>query len=270
MISLDLKTIHPKPIKAGHIGTVSDVIAGVIPNAFIHQQFNASDFQFGFEMASPNGMLSLGESVLVNGYCYTCSTNINSPTYLQTIAGKKFTTSGIFLIPLKAKPNQTLNQIIQPSVMLTEIYDALYTAIQRPFAFAGFFDFAPLHATAIAKPPIHQQNIFKHSKTYYPNPEQHLPKASTFMVGAMADYTNHNNEPLLKELEVVLYRNPFEQSHTITTHAHGMTLKKTITTPQDITPDVVDKTFHIFSNQSFVTHLNIAIFWIESMENMDL
>ena len=70
------------------IGSVEDVIAGVINEKIENRHFSALDYRFGFEVASPHSQESIGETVLVNQNCYTTSTDKHDH-YLQTIYGNQ-------------------------------------------------------------------------------------------------------------------------------------------------------------------------------------
>jgi len=89
----------------GHIGNVSDVIHANIPKEVTAKRYNAKDFKMAFEIATPKTVASLGDTVIVNGYCYTTSTDVTSLDYGRTISGHEFITGGVFLIPLNALPS---------------------------------------------------------------------------------------------------------------------------------------------------------------------
>lgn len=267
MPDLQLTFLHKNPVAAGHIGTVSDVIAGRIQEDLRHRRYKASDFQYGFELASPESISSIGEAVIANGYCYTNSTEQQSPQYYQTITGQDFVTSGVFLLPNNVRPNYVIEEDFSPPLKLNLFYGQLFKEIGQPFAFAGFFTFAELSMTAIAKPPITEENIFTNSKSYYPFASRLTQNEPAFLVGVVADYKNKNHEKVLKSLEVVLYNNPYDKQDSLTAHAHGITLKQAINEVKDINPDVVDKTVHVFAERSTIQRIKAELFVIGSMVN---
>ena len=265
MVNIVLTPTHHEEITAGHIGTVADVIAGHVPGSLVHQKFRAADFKYGFELASPEDLTSLGEAVLVNNTCYATSTDQQSTNYLKTISGASFVTSGIFLIPNEAKPTYLIKQTFEPSCLLNDFYDALFAHIKRPFAFAAIVEFETLHGTFVAKTPIHEENIFEHTASYYTCAPQTLSDVPTFLVGAVADYSDRKQASLLEKLEVVLYRNPFDKQHSLTAHAHGITLKQGVKHVAEITPTLVDETLHVFADQSRIKSVHGEIFTIGAM-----
>jgi hypothetical protein len=260
-----ISTNNPAII-AEHIGSVVDVIAGTIPNELANCQFKASNFKYGFELASPDDILSMGESVIVNNTCFATSTNPKSANYLQTISGNQFVSSGLFIIPNSAKPTHLINQNLNVPLSLYDYYHKLFQSIKQPFAFAGFFKFSQLQTTTIAISPISNKNIFENKELYFPHPPQTEKDTYTFLVGAVANYKDESNSTLLNQLEVVLYNNPFDKTQNLTTHAHGITLNKIITNICEITPDIVNKTSHIITEKSFLNAIDVEIFAIESLK----
>jgi hypothetical protein len=265
---LTLTPTGAKPIIAAHIGSVVDVIAGHVPNPLKEQRYSAHDYQYGFEIASPENFESLGEAILVNGYCFSRSTNSHASDFYKTLSGENFVTSGIFLIPLNAKPTYQVDVQFDKVCSLDKLYHELFAQIKQPFALTGFVNFTQLHIAAIAKPPIHDQNIFDHAAMYYPFPSELLTEGSAFIVGAVADYNDPKLKSILNQLEVVLYRNPFDKQHALTTHAHGVTLNQDIKQVSDITPAVVDEVIHVFSDKSELTSFRGEIFVIDAMQSL--
>ena len=267
MINIILMPAYGDEITAGHIGTVADVIAGHVPEELAKRKFSAVDYKYGFELASPEGMSSLGEAVLVNNFCYSTSTDQLSTNYLKTISAQSFATSGIFLIPNDAKPTYLIKQTFESSCLLNDVYDALFAKIKQPFAFAAIIEFETLHGTFVAKAPIHDENIFEHKASYYPFAPQILVDVPAFLVGVVANYGDSRLASLLKKLEVVLYRNPFDKEHSNAAHAHGITLKQHVIRSDAIMPEIVDKTLHILADQSRIKSLHGEIFTIGDLKD---
>ena len=74
----------------GHIGSVEDVIAANLSPEMTAKRYRAADFAMGFELATPKSLSSMGEAVLVNGFCFANSTDQMSEEYDKTISGKEF------------------------------------------------------------------------------------------------------------------------------------------------------------------------------------
>ncbi|MFZ4077681.1 MAG: hypothetical protein ACOYKA_06820 [Legionellaceae bacterium] len=186
---------------------------------------------------------------------------------MQTISGDKFITSGLFLIPREANPTFTIHQTFADVLDLNECYGAWYEQIKQPFAFAGFVDFEPLHMTAVAQAPVHDENIFEHASTYYPYPPILLHLTHAFVIGVVADYQDQTQAKLLKQLEVVLYKNPLDRSSSLTTHAHAITLSKKIETIDQITSSLVNQTVHVLSSETQVRGMRIELFAIDALRD---
>lgn len=268
MHEIQLLPCYTKPITAGHIGSVADVIAGHVPRALANTRFFARDYQYGFELASPIDISSLGEAVIVNGYCFANMTNQESSEYMKTISGQDFVTTCVFLVPLRARPSYRIDIDFAKPLSLGVFYERLYQQINHPFVFAAFISFRKLHAAAIAKAPVYGENIFDNKNGYYPFPEQYLDSREAFLIGAVADFHDHANPLLQKSLEVVLYNNPFDKKSALISHAHGITLDKPLKTVHEIIPDIVEDALHVFAEQSILTSIHGEIFVIDSIENL--
>ena len=270
MLSLALKSTNKGPVIAAHIGTVRDVIAGVVPETLRKRYFHAHAYQYGFELASPEGIAGLGEAVLVNGMCYATSTDASSLRYLKTVSGDAFMTSGIFLIPNGVQPSHRIEQTFDSAYGLNDVYDALFTEIGQPLAFALRFDFDLFYGTYIGKAPIFGENIFEKASSYYSQAPETLRHVSAFLVGAIADFRDTKNTALLQALDVVLYHNPFDSTENLTTHAHGVTLTQNITEVSEITPMLVDRVWHVLSGESRVTSVRGEVFALCGLRNATL
>lgn len=254
--------------KVGHIGSVKDVIAGHVAPSLAKKYYQAADYQYGFELASPKGLNSLGEAVLVNGHCFTRSTDKHSKHYLQTISGPTFLTSGLFVIPKGGQETYHLYKVFAIPLSLAVLYDKLYAIIEQPFVMAGFVEFTQLHCTAIAKPPIYDEPIFNYRQQYYPHLPQILRHQPTFIVGAVADFVHSKEKFLLQQMEVVLYHNPFETMQGLTTHTHGLTLKHRLEKTNEITPEQVKEVWHVLADTSLVSSVRAEIYVIGEVTDM--
>lgn len=269
-IKINLQKRTGQAISAGYIGSVSNVIQGSVPAALTTKRFQADKCLYGFELASPQSIESMGEAVIVNGYCYTTSTDSNSSRYGQTIHGSSYYTSGLFFIPRGALPSYTCQKVFIPPMTLESLFNDIYAEVKHPFFISGLFEFKFLECTAIAKAPIVNENIFENQALYYPNAPLQLKTVQVFLTGAVADFNSNIGleKKLLDSLNVVLYHNPFEKKkHTLTTHSHGVTLCQPVKSIQEISPERVGKTIHVFSTTSFLSSMQAEIYLVGSMKN---
>ena len=266
MLKLNLEATANAPVTIGHIGKIANVIEGHVPDALKKMPFyQAHDYQCGFALASPDGLDSLGEALLVNDYCFTTSTKKHAASYLNLIYGKEFITPAFMLSPKEAKPTYRIKERFVLPQSLNEVYLHLYEKIKRPFVIAGFIEFAQLKGTHIAKPPIYHENIFAHKSAYYPEASQTYQNAYAYVVGGVANFNTCDNLKLNKDLSFILYQNPFDKQETITTHEHGLLLKKKITEVKNIKPDSIHKTVHIYSKDSLIKSIRGEIFVIAAI-----
>ena len=60
-----------------YIGHVDNVINGIIPDELKNRRFLAADYQYGFELGSPQSIYNLGESIFLNGMLYASRTDVS-------------------------------------------------------------------------------------------------------------------------------------------------------------------------------------------------
>jgi len=256
------KTGHG-PSELGHIGSVVDIIRADIPKEITSKRYNASDFKMAFEMATPKSVPSLGESVIVNGYCYATSADAASSDYGRTISGKEFTAGGIFIVPLDALPSHEVETHEKRAMI--DFYNELYGEISFPLAFGGIFHFSNFHGVAIGKAPIDGKDIFLHKSSYYPFPEVRVKNVYGFVMGAMTNFQGH--EKVNRELETVLYKNPMDASSLLVHHAHVLLLKKKVERVEEIVPSIVDQTLHLFIEGSEILSGKIEVYTVAEVKN---
>lgn len=262
MVLLVHKTGHGLS-ELGHIGSVVDVIRAVLPQEVTSKRYNANDFKMAFELATPKSIPSLGESVIVNGYCYATSTDANSLEYGQTISGQEFTTGGIFIVPVEALASHEVE--INETKSMIDFYNELYAQVSHPFAFGGIFHFSTFHGVAIGKAPIDGKNIFLHKKNYYPFPEVRAENVYGFVMGAMTDFQGH--EKINDELKAVLYKSPMDTSSDLVHHAHVILLKKKVERVEEIVPSIVDQTLHLFIEGTEILSGKAEIYTVGGIKN---
>lgn len=259
-------TIHPtgqKPSILGHIGTVEDVIAATLSPEMTSRRYHASEYKMGFELATPKNIESLGEAVLVNGYCFTNSTDRSSKDYDKTIAGEEFTSGGIFLVPKQVNPTHQV-QVAGPLNMI-DFYEELYSQIKHPLAFGGIFHLSDFYGTAIGKAPLDGLNIFEHKEIYYPNPTVRLKDRWGFVMGAMSDFVGYSE--INQQLKTVLYKNPNDTSSSLVHHAHIVLFKKKIERYEEIVPEVVDRTLHLSIDGTAILSGKVDIFLVAGLKD---
>lgn len=255
--------------RLGYIGSVADVLVATLPEELLGKRFSAAEYFGGFELASPRGKESLGEALIINGICYATSTDRASSDYQQTIFGPEFVTGGMFLIPQGVKPSHKVTfQAYDDLLSLGDLYAELYNSIRQPLAVVGLMECGLLHGTAIGKPPIHGRAIFDHPAEYFPHPETEAHDAVAFVIGVLTDYGNPELSAINKQLEVVLYKNPFDSGSALATHAHVVTLKHKVSNPLDIRPEMVESTLHLFTDRTVLRSFTADIYSICGLTNV--
>ncbi len=247
----------------GHIGSVEDVIAANLSPEITARRYRAADFAMGFELATPKTLSSMGEAVLVNGFCFANSTDQMSEEYDKTISGKEFISGGMFLIPKSAKPTHRAQ--VNEKISLIHFYQELYRELAHPLAFAGLFHFSEFHGAAIGKPPINGRNIFTHRQEYYPNPDLYEKNRWGFVIGALTNFVGYPE--INEQLKAVLYRNPMDAQSSLVHHAHVLLLKKKVERLEEVLPLVVDRTLHLFCEGTAIVSGKAEIFLVGGLND---
>jgi len=246
------------------IGTVEDVITGQIRDDLKKKVFDATNYQHGFELASPHGINSLGEAVLTNGKCYATDTDTSSKTYLKTIADTKFYTSGMFIIPKDIKHSAEFE--LNNKLNYEDFTNTLFKETQSALSFCALAYFETLSAGYITKAPVYGENIFINHKTYYKKPKLILHNVNAYIIGAITDFKNKDLDDANSTMRVVLYNNPDNKTTNITSHTHGITLTQDVDSFTEITPDIVDKTLHIYQEGTVIKSAHGIIFKIKEIK----
>lgn len=254
------------PIGALAIGSVVDTIAGRIDPKLGACRFHAADYSFGFEAASPQNLASIGEAVLVNGTCYATSTEEKSAEYKKVIWGNEFVTGGMFLLPKHALPTHQL--ILTERTQLEDLYQEIYRSVQRPIAFVGMWESEALYTATIAKPPIHGLPIFENRDYYFPTPHQTLYGQHCFVMGLIASCSDVQWDDLNKQLEVALYKNPYDGEFSLSSHTHCLTLKSEVSI-ENITPKLVERCLHVFTDKTIVKKGHLDLYTLDSVNRLN-
>lgn len=229
-------------------GSVQDVIAGRCAEDLTW--LDAGDYRYGFEVASPQGRESIGETVVVNGFCYSASTEADHLG--QTLSGQRFVSNGIFLVPKDAQPSHRFSG--DQSITMDDLVKKILEQAQAPCVYVAKVVFETLSATYVTKAPIHNENIFENKSTYYAKAPQQYHKVSAWIMGVVTDYNNPQLENANKPLEVVLYRNPFDSNGALSNHTHGVILSQDVCVT-DIQPAFVDQVVHIFNQDTIIASI---------------
>ncbi len=251
------------PAAAIAIGSVIDVLAGRIDSQLCKQRFQTADYSFGFEAASPKDFSSIGESVLVNGTCYATSTEESSSDYEKVIWGSEFVTGGMFLLPKEAQPTHRL--ISRAPITFEKLCHAIYHGVQRPVAFVGICESETLSTMAIAKPPIDRLPIFENRDYYFPKPHQTLHGAYAFVMGVITSFSNDQWKVLNKQLEVALYNNPYDREFLLSSHTHCLVLKSEVTRIDQITPELVERCLHVFTDNTTIKMARLDLYTLDAV-----
>jgi hypothetical protein len=268
MEPLSIKKINPTGITAYYIGTIQDVIKGIVPEKLKERKFSAADFGCSFEIGSPLGFESLGEALCVNLKLFATSTCKKAKHYGQLISGGTFVTSGLFILPKNAEASFEVNIDSRMGIPIYDLYKFLYEKIKKPIAFTGFVTFNMFHANHIESPPNSGLDIFENQSVYYTKPHIMKDHEYGFIMGALTDYQNEQFSSLNKKLEAVLYKNPTEKDAELSFHSHVLTLDETVKKESDITQDNAKKVLHLFAENTAITKASLQVYIIDEMKEI--
>lgn len=254
MNQLKLNATGSAPAHIMAIGSIKDVINGIVPQDLKNRQFQASDYRFGFELASPHSLESMGEAVVANGLCYTTSTD-EKYEHFKTISGKTFYSSGLCSIPKAEKPTHMLMPLhYHAALPYQEFCKQIHQIVGGPCLFASLVRFKKLSATFVQKAPIYHENIFEKKELYYGDFKIEKKDCYFFLVCLVADFSR-DNKALINQLSTVLYRNPLDQERALVAHTHGLILNDRVADLALLTPEKVVQAVHLHADNSLLSEV---------------
>ena len=252
-----------------YIGHVNNVINGEIPESLRNRRFLASDYQYGFELGSPQSIYNLGESIFLNGILYTSRTGPNRTERSPLMWGPEFTTTGIFIIPKSAKENLHLKYFsFSEASTLSAIYAEIYQQVKGPFAVVGCIELEHMRAKAITRPPINNENVFDHAREYFQEEDYIDDNVNIALTGVVSDYQDDSLASINTKLSSVLYNNPFAQQQALLSHTHALLLNRAIIEIDQVHPCHAVEVFHLMDD-SVVRYANLKIYRIGDLEEIE-
>jgi len=249
-----------------YIGSVDNVIKGVVPDDLKNRRFLASKVQYGFELGSPQGIFNMGEAIVMNGLLYSSRTDTTRSERDPLMWGPEFVTSGIFLIPRNCERNLQVSYCsLERSLPLRSLYTQIHARAGRPFAIAGCAELSLLRSRSITYSPIEKENIFLNEEKYYTENEHNDPDMSIAFVGVVSDFESARESAINAKLRTVLYYNPYnKQGGGLVSHTHAATLTNPIVDIAGIQPHHVRDVIHIMDD-SLVRYFKADVFLIDDV-----
>lgn len=263
MSVLTFQNLRQEPNAMASIGSVENVISGMVPPELKNRRFLASKVLYGFELGSPQGIYNLGEAILFNDLLYSSRTDATRSQRDPLMWGPEFVTSGIFLVPRTCEPNLIASYCtLDEPLTLREIYRQIYAETQAPFALAGCAELEVLHSRSITYSPIEQENIFQHEDKYYTEEAHQDPDRNIALVGVVSDFSQAREQAINDHLRKVLYYNPFnKQSGTLISHTHAAVLNQPVLALDRVQPHHVSDVIHLMDD-SLVRSFRARVFTI--------
>ena len=248
-----------------YIGHVDNVIQGIVPEELKHKRFLASDFDYGFELGSPQSVYNLGECILLNNMIYSSRTDISRTERDPLMWGPEFVTTGIFLIPKNTPVNYYVKYFsFDKEYSLADIYKHIYQQLKAPFAVVGCVQFSTVNAEAITKAPINQENIFNNSDNYYDEKKYEDNDVNFAIMGVVSNPHDKKLAKVNKELSSVLYHNPFANKNKLLTHTHGLMLNRSIIDIDKVQPKNAKEVLHV-QDKSLVRYVKLKVYKIKGL-----
>ena len=249
-----------------HIGSVDNVIKGIVPEELKNRRFLASKVRCGFELGSPQGILNMGECLVMNGLLYSSRTDATRSERDPLMWGPEFVTSGIFLVPQNCEANFQVSYCsLEESPSLRNIYSRIHARTRAPFAIAGCAELSLLQSRSITYSPIEKEDIFRNEQKYYTEPAHHDANRSIAFVGVVSDFESAEEQEINTKLRTVLYYNPYnKQDASLVSHTHAATLANPIVEMAEIQPHHVRDVIHLMDD-SLVRYLKADVFVINDM-----
>ncbi len=261
-----IKELSKNKNTLAYIGSVDNVIAGIIPEELKNRRFNASKVKFGFELGSPQGIYNMGECIVMNSLIYSSRTDKTRKERDPLMWGPEFVTSGIFLVPSNCEANLEISYCSLDNILkLKDIYSQIYDKVRKPFFIAGCVEFDLLRSHSITYSPIEKENIFTNEKKYFTEDEHKDRNMNIAFNGVVSDMTNIVESEINKKLKTVLYYNPYnKQNDELISHTHAAILNSPIVEISEVKPNNVKDVIHIMDD-SLLRYIKAKIFCIDDI-----
>ena len=250
-----------------YIGSVDNVIKGIVPDDLKNQRFLASKVRCGFELGSPQGIFNMGECVVMNGLLYSSRTDTTRSERDPLMWGPEFVTSGIFLVPQTCEANYQVSYCsLEASIPFRTVYSQIHESTGgKAFAIAGCAELSLLRSRSITYSPIEKENIFQNEEKYYTEDERHDANMSIAFVGVVSDFESATLQEINAKLRTVLYFNPHnKQDSNLISHTHAATLTSPIVDMPEIQPHHVKDVIHLMDD-SLVRYIKADVFLIDDL-----
>jgi hypothetical protein len=148
---------------------------------------------------------------------------------------------------------------------LLEFYAELYEmAGKEPLCFFGLTQYTQLDGIAISKAAIYGEWLGGPARDdYFTQPEFHLVDEIALTAGCLANYSDVEDEEVLRKLKKLLYVDPSdpEAGKSLVTHSHSVSLKDCRLAVEDIKAEDVTGAYHMISNATF-SYMRAKVFKI--------
>ncbi len=266
MKDLKIRNKSEKGNILAYIGSVDNVINGIVPEELKNRRFDASKVKFGFELGSPQGIYNLGECILMNSLIYSSRTDKTRKERDPLMWGPEFVTSGMFLVPQGCVENMEISYCsLERSLTLESIYRQIYLISEKPLAVIGCAELSLLRSKSITYSPIEKENIFTYEKKYFTEAELHDTNMSIAFMGVISNMERKDEKDINKKLESVLYYNPYnKQKSNLVSHTHAAILTNPIVEISEVQPHNVKEIIHIMDT-SLVRYMKADIYFIDDI-----
>lgn len=260
MSLLNLKELGYFPITIEVWGDIHDILQGVIKNERQKTPVDALHYTTGFGAASPIGLNSEGESILLNDLCFSTLTNSTEEEYRKTVNNPSFFSGFYTLLPKKSPPSYKTNDT-QLAVNFSDFLEILYKKTKTSVAWSAILHCPQIQMMLLKKAPIYKESIFDHKDEYLDSITITTP-SWVYMTGILTNKSQPSLMKLNQKQKCIYYENPLDDSANITSHTHGLVLKNKVFTSSQITPDICSLAGHILTTNteiSFIKTLQIYV-----------
>ena len=256
------------PVTLAYIGHVDNVIEGILPEKLKNKRFLASDFDYGFELASPQGAYNLGDCIMLNDIMYSSRTDQTRTERDPLMWGPEFVTSGLFVVPQDTPVTHLVRYFsFEKGDSLNDLYQKIYESIKGPFAAVGCIELANIRAESITRAPIDNENIFHNLTDYYQENEYNDEHVSVAIHSVVSNMQNNELSEINHKLSSVLYYRPDSKHEKLLSHTHALKLSKPILNIEDIKPRHAEEVLHLMDD-SIVRYVNLKIYKIGDLEEI--
>ena len=260
---VQIKTINDNTNTLYYVGEEHNIENGLIDPRLKDQPLEAKDYLFGMEFASPQGIDSVGEAIIIANNCFATSTDKDPKKHLSVIYGPKVYTPKFIALKKNASPNGYIR--CKSKMPIIDFYSQIHNAIEHSqIALVGLAKFDTAYVNASHHPPIHGKSFQSEKKHYFPFPSKKIHNCFGVYVGLLTSKKSSKTKDRFRR-----YIDEYSDSSIdINVRSHLMILSTKHYEYNIIDPEAVTQVWHIFNEHSVISEFKGDFFLIDDLKHI--